>query len=126
MMFVPKRSMTLAMALTFAVVAVYGIGADPVLAHKKLGDGHLAPGCHTTCVTPCPPPPVTRVLCVVDPCTGCTYEACIKIPAACCLEEPCVTWRWGIFGRKVLTYTWKCCGHCVEIVITKHGRIIVR
>jgi hypothetical protein len=117
-MFVPKSLMIPVIAVTLALG--FGGGADSALAH-----GHHGP-C-VTCCQPCPPPPpVMKKLCVVDPCTGCTYEACLKIPAACCGEEPCMTWRWGIFGRKVLTYTWKCCGHCVDIVITKHGRIIVR
>jgi len=31
-----------------------------------------------------------------------------------------------LFGRKVLTYTWPCCGHQVKAIITKHGRVIVR
>ncbi len=84
-------------------------------------------GCVTCCeCPPPPPPPVKTILCVVDPCTGCTYEVCVMVPAECCGEVPCMTWRPGIFGRKVLTYTWPCCGHCVDVVITRHGRTIVR
>ncbi len=78
------------------------------------------------CCQPCaPPPPVMTELCVQDPCTGCTYKVCVCLPA-CCVEAPCVTCRPGIFGRKVLTYTWPCCGHSVDVVITKRGRTIVR
>lgn len=85
-----------------------------------------APVCCEPAPVCCPPPPVKMVLCVTDPCTGCVYPETICIPACCEGETPCMTWRKGIFGRKVLTYKWKCCGHCVEVVITKHGRTIVR
>jgi hypothetical protein len=36
-----------------------------------------------------------------------------------------VGWRKGFFGRKVLTYKFAC-GECVEVVITRRGRTIVR
>ncbi len=79
-----------------------------------------APVC---CVTP---PPVEVAVCVVDPCTGCTYKVCVCVPACCACEVPCMAgWKSGIFGRKVLTYKWAC-GHCVDVVITKHGKTIVR
>ena len=78
------------------------------------------------CCQPCaPPPPVMTELCVQDPCTCCTYKVCVCLPA-CCVEDPCVTCRPGIFGRKILTYTWPCCGHSVDVVITRRGRTIVR
>lgn len=82
--------------------------------------------CCTPCCQPCPPPPVKIVLCVEDPCSCCTYQASVCIPACCAGEEACVSWRRGWFGRRVATYTWKCCGHCVDIVVTRHGRVIVR
>lgn len=73
-----------------------------------------------------PPPPVAVDLCVVDPCTCCTYKVTVCVPACCACEAPClVGWKPGIFGRKVLTYKWSC-GHCVDVVITKHGKTIVR
>lgn len=78
------------------------------------------------CEVCCPPPPVVKVLCVKDPCTCCTYNVKVCIPACCDKEEPCVTWRPGIFGRVIATYTWKECGYCLDVVITKHGRVIVR
>ncbi|RMF38168.1 MAG: hypothetical protein D6753_16175 [Planctomycetota bacterium] len=81
------------------------------------------PCCKTVC---CPPPPVQVELCIVDPCTGCSYKECVCIPACCADEQPCVECRPGLFGRKVLTYTWPCCGHQVKAIITKHGRVIVR
>jgi hypothetical protein len=36
-----------------------------------------------------------------------------------------VTWKNGLFGRKVLTYKFPC-GECVEVVITKQGRAFTR
>jgi hypothetical protein len=84
------------------------------------------PCCPDPCCQPCcPPPPVLTELCVQDPCTCCTYKVCVCLPA-CCVEDPCVTCRPGIFGRKILTYTWPCCGHSIDVVITKRGRTIVR
>src|SRR6056297_1925526 len=76
---------------------------------------------------PTPPPPVEVCWCVVDPCTGCTYQVEACVPACCAGVTPClVDWRKGIFGRKVLTYKFECCDHCVDVVVTKHGRTIVR
>ncbi|GIW97003.1 MAG: hypothetical protein KatS3mg111_0336 [Pirellulaceae bacterium] len=87
--------------------------------------GHCCPQdcCKPVC---CPPPPVKVELCIVDPCTGCTYKECVCVPACCADQEPCVDCRPGLFGRKVLTYTWPCCDHQVKVIITKHGRVIVR
>ena len=86
-----------------------------------------APCCEPAPVCCPPPPPVKVQLCVVDPCTGCTYSVSACVPACCANEVPCMAgWRNGIFGRKVLTYKWPGCGHCIEVVITKHGRTIVR
>lgn len=82
--------------------------------------------CLDPCCQPCcPPPPVMTELCVQDPCSCCTYKVCVCLPA-CCTEDPCVSCRPGIFGRKIVTYTWPCCGHSIDVVITKHGRTIVR
>lgn len=99
------------------VLAVVGLVALPGVAEAG-----------RRCYTPCcaPPPPVAKELCVKDPCTGCCTTVTVCIPACCCDEEPCVTCRPGIFGRIVLTYTWKNCGHCVDVVINKHGRVRVR
>lgn len=75
-----------------------------------------------------PPPPVEMTWCVTDPCNPCcTYEVTACVPACCADSAPCMTgWRKGIFGRKVLTYTFVGCDHCVDVVITKFGRTIVR
>ncbi len=87
-----------------------------------------------TCCAPCvkpvvccvTPPPVLVEICIVDPCTCCTYKAEVCVPACCAEEAPCLAGvRHGIFGRKIYTYEWSC-GHCVDIVVTKHGRVIVR
>jgi hypothetical protein len=77
------------------------------------------------CCVSCCPPPVQKVLCVTDPCTGCTKQVCVCVPA-CCTEEPCVTCRRGFLGRTVLTYTWNCCCHSVDVVITRRGDVRVR
>ena len=84
---------------------------------------------HDACCTPapvcCPPPPVKVPLCIVDPCTGCTYKECVCVPACCAGETPCCTWRKGLFGRKILTYTWKSCCHSVDVTITRRGKVKV-
>ena len=85
------------------------------------------PCCTEPCCTHCPPPPVDVSLCVVDPCTGCAQEVCVTVPAECACEAPCLaSCRPGCFGRTILTYRWACCDHCVDVVLTKHGRAIVR
>ncbi len=75
----------------------------------------------------CPPPPMMEVaVCVDDPCDCCPgQEVCVCVPC-CCTEEPCVTWRNGFLGRRVATYTWACCGHSVDVVVTRKGELIVR
>ena len=70
-------------------------------------------------------PSVERMICVVDPCTGCAKEVCVCVPC-CCTEDPCVTCRRGVFGRTVLQYCWPCCGYKVEVVINRLGAIRVR
>jgi len=87
-----------------------------------------APVCAPVCAPApvCPPPPVSVTLCVKDPCSCCVYEVSVCVPAECACQVPCLeSCRPGIFGRKVLTYKWPC-GHCVEVVVTKHGKTIVR
>ena len=65
--------------------------------------------------------------CVEDPCTCCTYEVTACVPACCAGEIPTlVDCRKGFFGRKILTYKFLSCDHCVDVVITKFGRTIVR
>lgn len=97
-----------------------------VAAAPAANAGGCCDPCCVPCCQPCPPPPVPVTLCVKDPCTCCTYQVDVCIPPCCKDSEVCVSWRGGWFGRKIATYTWKCCGHSVDIVITKHGRVIVR
>ena len=74
----------------------------------------------------CPPPPVHTVLCLTDPCTCCTVSVDLCIPACCSGEQPCITWRNGVFGRRVATLSWNCCDYAMEVVTTRRGRVIVR
>ncbi len=102
--------------------------ATVVPATATASHGAHAPApCCASAPDCCPPPPVKVELCVEDPCTCCTYNVTVCIPACCADEAPCVAgWRKGLFGRKIVTYTWPCCGHSVDVVITRHGRTIVR
>ena len=73
-----------------------------------------------------PPPPVDVSWCVEDPCTGCKIHVSACLPACCACETPCLAgWRSGLLGRKILTYKFPC-GECVDVVITRHGKAIVR
>jgi hypothetical protein len=62
----------------------------------------------------CGPPPIEVTLCVDDPCD------------CCAPQSVCVSWRNGFLGRRVATYSWPCCGHTVEVVVTRRGELIVR
>jgi hypothetical protein len=74
----------------------------------------------------CGPPPIEVALCVDDPCDCCPPKSvCVCVPC-CCTEAPCVSWRDGMFGRRVATYSWPCCGYSVEVVVTRRGELIVR
>ena len=97
-----------------------------VAASEAGAGGCCATACGEPCCAACPPPPVTMVLCVQEPCTCCTHEVTVCVPACCQGQEACVSWRRGLFGRQIATCTWACCGYRLEIVITKHGRVIVR
>ena len=78
--------------------------------------------CPTRC---CPPPPTPMVFCLTDPC-GCTHEACVKVPACCAGQQPCITWKNGIFGRQIATLCWNCCDHEVKVTVTRRGKVRVR
>jgi hypothetical protein len=94
-----------------ATVATLGLTANDALARR-----HKA----------CAPPPIEVTLCVDDPCDCCPPQTvCVCVPC-CCTEAPCVSWRDGIFGRRVATYSWPCCGHSVDVVVTRRGELIVR
>ena len=110
------------MFIVCAAVATLALGAPTTDA-----------GCCDPCCKPapkcccCPPPPVEKTWCVKDPCTCCEYKVTACVPACCAEAEPVLDGcRNGLFGRKVLTYKFECCDHCVDVVITKHGRTIVR
>ena len=78
------------------------------------------------CCVPPPPPPVEVTWCVVDPCNGCQYQVSACLPACCQCQTPCLAdWRSGFLGRKILTYKFPC-GECVDVVLTKHGKVSVR
>lgn len=74
---------------------------------------------------PAPPADVTKTLCLVDPCTGCSKTVDVCIPACCAEETPCIKSRDGIFGRKIFYVTWKCCDHKVKVVWTAFGGVRV-
>ena len=80
--------------------------------------------CEPVCCKPCPPP-VKKTLSLCDPC-GCKQCVDLCIPACCADEEPCITCRDGLFGRRIYTITWKCCGHRAKVVMTSHGDVRVR
>lgn len=86
----------------------------------------MAGGCCNPCATPCcPPPPQSMIFCLKDPC-GCMHEAKVCVPGCCVGEQPCITWRNGIFGRQIATLCWKCCDHQVRVIICRNGRVKVR
>jgi len=68
----------------------------------------------------CPPPPPIKVILVVcDPCTGCTYDVPVCVPACCC-GAPTACFKDTLFGNGKVTYTWEC-GHKVVIRFPKGG-----
>ena len=67
---------------------------------------------------------ITKTVCLCDAC-GCMKAVDLCIPACCANEEPCITCRRGLFGRKIYTLTWKCCGHTAKVVMTKLGKVRV-
>ncbi len=108
--------------VTFSVFAVCALS---VMGQASLVSASH-PGCQPVCCVPPPPPPVEVSWCVEDPCTGCKYSVSACLPACCQCETPCLaSWKHGVLGRKVLTYKFPC-GECVDVVITKHGKTIVR
>jgi hypothetical protein len=83
--------------------------------------------CPTTCCpTPCQCcPPTPTDFCLQDPC-GCSHQACVQVPACCAGEQPCITWKKGLFGRQTASLCWKCCGHEVKVLVRRNGSVKVR
>jgi hypothetical protein len=129
-----KRRMTKFRGLVVACVAAMmfaSAATNPVdagLFHHSAKDCcEPAPVCCEPAPVCCPPPPAEVNWCVVDPCTGCSYNVSACVPACCAGTLPCLDGcRKGMFGRKILTYKFACCDHCVDVVVTKRGRTIVR
>ena len=104
------RTSSLAALAIFLVAGALGMAPREASARRKA----------------CTPPPIEVKLFVDDPCDCCPgQEVCVCVPC-CCTEAPCVSWRNGIFGRRVATYTWPCCGYSVDVVVTHKGELIVR
>ncbi|OUW87372.1 MAG: hypothetical protein CBD74_01800 [Saprospirales bacterium TMED214] len=86
--------------------------------------------CEPVCCEPVccePPPPVAVTWCIEDPCTGCSYEVTACVPPCCAEAAPAlVCCRLGVFGRKILTFSFGDCDYTADVVITAHGRTIVR
>lgn len=104
-------------SLTAAAAIAVAVGSLGFSAREAVAGGKRC----------CAPPPIEVKLCVVDPCacSPCPHEVCVCVPG-CCTETPTVCWHDGFLGRRVATYTWACCGHSVDVVITKHDKVIVR
>lgn len=66
------------------------------------------------------------VLVVDDPCNPCPPPRVTVCVPGCYVETPCVSWRDGMFGRRVATYVWPTSGYRVEVVVTRRGDIFVR
>ena len=142
LMFVRKVAIALMAALAFASTANAGLFkkkccepaapacCEPAPAPACCAAPAPAPCCAPApapvCCKPAPPAKVNATLCLKDPCTCCTKSVNVCIPACCAGEAPCITSRKGFLGRRVYTATWKCCGHSVTVVVTKHGKVRVR
>jgi hypothetical protein len=123
------RSVLSAALMLAGVLSLMGAGAGQAAAGDCCQPAccQPAPCCKPVKVCcPPPPPPVEVKWCLVDPCTGCSYEVSACLPACCAGQIPCLeSTKPGLLGRKVFTYKFDC-GECVDVVLTKHGRTIVR
>lgn len=102
----------------FAALVVAGAG---LLTSNSATDAH---GRHRD---PCPPPPpVTVILPVCHPCTGCRYDVPVCIPA-CCVGAPCVRFERTLIGAGRTVYEWPT-GYQVVVRYQKDGgyRVIHR
>ncbi|MDG1873429.1 MAG: hypothetical protein P8J27_05935 [Mariniblastus sp.] len=96
---------------------------QPILA-APMSDDCCQPRCRRRCRC-CTPPPVPTMFCLEDPC-GCPHEACIKVPACCAGEQPCITWRQGLLNRQIATLCWESCDHKVKVIVNGRGKVRVR
>lgn len=68
---------------------------------------------------------VATTLCLVDPCDGCSYEACVHLPHCCVGVAPVVEWKNGILGRKIISLCWPCCDKRAKVVVPVIGDVRV-
>lgn len=81
-------------------------------------------GCNDCCG--CEPPPVTVVVHVCDPCTGCPKPVEVCVPACCACEAPTMECRHAIIGVALYKFTWCNCDHEVKVRVFKDGHVKVR
>ncbi|MDX1964615.1 MAG: hypothetical protein SFX18_15800 [Pirellulales bacterium] len=68
-------------------------------------------------------PDFASTLLVCNPRTGCTVCVPVCLPV-CCLDEPCVDSRKGLFQRGIVTYEYAC-GLRIVVVFDRHGDLTV-
>jgi hypothetical protein len=99
--------------LAFASL-VFGIG----VALAVPAEAHLRRDCCP------PPPPKTVILEVCHPCTHCTLQIPVCIPA-CCDGVPKVCFERTLIGHGKTVFEW-CCGHRVVIRYHHDGYRVVQ
>ena len=87
---------------------------DPCIVYRHCGP-KLCCGCDA---------PQELVLKVPVPCSDCTVDVPVCLPA-CCEGEPEVCFGTGIFCRNVVEYQW-CCGYSVRVVFRHRGDLLVK
>ncbi len=115
------------------------------LAQVPASDGAAAAAADASCCTPAPKccpqpcitylyrgcrkvccgcePPVKTTLKVVNPCTCCTVEIPVCLPA-CCEGCPQISSRPGLLCQSVVHYDW-CCGFSVTVRFDRCGDAVV-
>lgn len=68
-------------------------------------------------------PSVSLVVAVKNPQTGCVVNVPICIPC-CCLDQPCVDSRCGLFHRGIVTYDYTC-GFRIVFTFDRAGDLLV-